>query len=96
MPIPTKRVELDRIGRKKNGHLRVGLEPLPDLDNAIAIRDTVARLISNVYEGKLHPRIAAALAPLMHLQMRVVEKTGLKRPCQTGSFQSSWTRISRL
>jgi hypothetical protein len=28
---------------------------------------TVARLISDVYAGKLHPRIAVGLAPLMHL-----------------------------
>jgi hypothetical protein len=45
----------------------------------MAIRDTVARLISDVYESKLHTRIAAALAPLMHLQLRVVEKTGIER-----------------
>lgn len=28
------------------------------------IRDTVARLIADVYAGKLHPRIAAGLARL--------------------------------
>ena len=64
---------------KKNGLVRVGVDPLPYLDKAIAIRDTVARLISDVYQGKLHPRIAAGLAPLMHLQLRAVEKTGLER-----------------
>jgi hypothetical protein len=72
-------VELGRIGGKKNGVVRVGLDPLPNLDSAIAIRDTVTRLISDVYEGKLHPRIAAGLAPLMHLQLRAVEKTGIER-----------------
>ena len=50
---------------RKNGQIRVGLDPLPNLDNAMAIREAVARLISDVYAGKLHPRIAAALAPLM-------------------------------
>jgi hypothetical protein len=69
---PNKAVELGRIGGKKNGLVRVGLDPLPNLDSAIAIRDTVTRLISDVYEGKLHPRIAAGLAPLMHLQLRAV------------------------
>ena len=44
-----------------------------------AIRDTVARLIADVYAGKLHPRIAAGLAPLMHLQLRVLEKTDLEK-----------------
>jgi hypothetical protein len=76
---PNKAVELGRIGGKKNGHLRVGLDPLPNLDNAMAIRDTVARLISDVYAGKLHPRISAGLAPLMHLQLRVLEKTEVEK-----------------
>ena len=76
---PNKAVELGRIGGKKNGYMRVGLDPLPNLDNAMAFRDTVARLISDVYAGKLHPRIAAGLAPLMHLQLRVLEKTELEK-----------------
>ena len=41
----------------------------------MALRDTVTRLITDVYAGKLHPRIATGLAPLMHLQLRVLEKT---------------------
>ena len=45
----------------------------------MAIRDTVARLISDVYAGKLHPRIAVGLARLMHLQLRVLEKTDLEK-----------------
>jgi len=72
---PNKAVELGRIGGKKNGRMLVGTEPLPTLDNAMAMRDTVARLIADVYAGKLHPRIATGLAPLMHLQLRVLEKT---------------------
>jgi hypothetical protein len=84
---PNKAVELGRIGGKKNGQIRVGLDPLPNLDNAMAIRDTVARLISDVYAGKLHPRIAAGLAPLMHLQLRVLEKT---------EFEKRLARVERL
>jgi hypothetical protein len=53
----------------------------------MAIRDTVARLISDVYAGKLHPRIAAGLAPLMHLQLRVLEKT---------EFEKRLARVERL
>ena len=75
------------MGGKKNGHIRVGLDPLPNLDNAMAIRDTVARLISDVYSGKLHPRIAAGLAPLMHQQLRVLEKT---------EFEKSLARVERV
>jgi hypothetical protein len=76
---PNKAVELGRIGGKRNGQIRVGLDPLPNLENAMAIRDTVARLISDVYAGKLHPRIGAGLAPLMHLQLRVLEKTEIEK-----------------
>jgi len=60
---PNKAVELGRIGGKTRGRILVGTEPLPNLDNAIAVRDAVARLIADIYAGKLHPRIAAGLAP---------------------------------
>jgi|SRR5579864_544067 len=73
-----KAAELGRIGGKKNGRLLVGIEPLPNLDNAMAVRDPIARLI-DVYAGKLHPRIAAGLAPLIHLQLRVLEKTEIEK-----------------
>ena len=84
---PNKAVELGRIGGKKNGRMLVGTEPLPTLDNAMAMRDTVARLIADVYAGKLHPRIATGLAPLMHLQLRVLEKT---------EFEKRLARMERL
>jgi len=53
----------------------------------MAIRDTVARLISDVYAGKLHPRIAAGLAPLMQLQLRVLDKT---------EFEKRLAKVERL
>jgi len=84
---PNKAVELGRIGGKKNGRMLVGTEPLPNLDNAMAARDTVARLIADVYAGKLHPRIATGLAPLMHLQLRVLERT---------EFEKRLARVERL
>jgi hypothetical protein len=31
-----------------------------------------------VYSGKLHPRIASGLAPLLHLQLRAIESTDLE------------------
>jgi hypothetical protein len=49
------------------------------LDNALAVRDTVARLIADVYAGKLNPRVAAGLAPLLNLQLRAVEATDLEQ-----------------
>ncbi len=53
--------------------------PLPKMENASDVRDMVARLIVEVYAGKLHPRIAAGLAPLMNLQLRTIEATDLER-----------------
>ena len=76
---PNKAVELGRIGGRKSARIPVETEPLPNLDSAIAVRDTVNRLITDVYDGKLHPRIATGLAPLMHLQLRVLEKTDLEQ-----------------
>ena len=52
---------------------------MPDLESVTALRDTVKRLISDVYAGKLHPRTASGLAPLLHLQPRVIEKTDFEQ-----------------
>jgi hypothetical protein len=54
-------------------------DPLPKLETAMAVRDAVAQLIADVYAGKLHPRIAAGLAPLLNLQLRAIETAGLER-----------------
>jgi hypothetical protein len=45
----------------------------------MAVRETVGRLIADVYAGKLHPRIAAGLAPLMNLQLRTIETADLQQ-----------------
>jgi hypothetical protein len=75
---PNKASELGRIGGKSKRLLAgESAEPLPTLDNACAVRDAVGRLIADVYAGKLHPRVAASLAPLMNLQLRAIEMTDL-------------------
>jgi hypothetical protein len=77
---PNKASELGRIGGRSNRHTagETG-DPLPTLDNALAVRDTVARLIADVYAGKTHPRIASGLAPLLNLQLRAIETTDLEQ-----------------
>ena len=51
---PTKASELGRKGgRSKNQVVTEGLDPLPALDNAFAVRDTLTRLFSDAYMGKL-------------------------------------------
>jgi hypothetical protein len=75
---PNKASELGRIGgRSKRLATSESGELLPKLDTAIAVRDLVAQLIADVHSGKLHPKIAAGLAPLMTLQLRAIETTGI-------------------
>ena len=77
---PNKASELGRIGgRSKHHPAAESADPLPKLDNAIAVRDAVAQLIADVYAGKLHPRVAVGLAPLLNLQLRAIETTELDR-----------------
>jgi hypothetical protein len=77
---PNKASELGRIGGRSKRHIPAeNAEPLARLDNGIAVRDTVDRLIAGVYSGKVQPRIAASLAPLLNLQMRAIEASDLER-----------------
>jgi len=76
---PRKAAELGRIGGKKNGRPMAGSSPLPTLDKVTAVRDAVKQMISDVYSGKLHPRTAADLAPLLQLQLRAIEKTDFEQ-----------------
>lgn len=77
---PQKASELGRIGGRSNRHAAgESADPLPTLDNAIAVRDTVARLIADVYAGRIHPRIAAGLGPLIDLQLHAIETADFER-----------------
>jgi hypothetical protein len=77
---PNKASELGRIGGRKNRHYdSEDLDPLPNLEGVTAVRDTVARLIAEVYGGRVHLRIASGLAQLLNLQLRLIETTALER-----------------
>ena len=39
----------------------------------------MARLDADVYEGKMNPKIAASLAPMLSLQLRAIETSDLER-----------------
>lgn len=45
----------------------------------MAIRDTIARLINEMYTGRLNPRVAAAAGPLLNLQLRAIGITELEQ-----------------
>ncbi len=77
---PEKASELGRIGgRRKRLSPGENVDPLPKLKSVVAVRDVVAQLIADVYAGKMNPRTAANLAPLLNLQMRAIESTDLER-----------------
>jgi hypothetical protein len=88
---PNKAAELGRIGGSKKGHVVDTSEPRPTVDNAIAVRDLVARLIADVHAGKVHPKIAAGLAPLMNLQLRAIETSNLE--VQLAQLEKRLTRL---
>ena len=71
---PNKASELGRIGGAKKK--RNGLEHsivFADVNNALAVKEMVSRLITEVSTGNLQPRIAAGLVPLLNLQLRAIE-----------------------
>ena len=77
---PSKASQLGRIGGRKNRHIPTeGADSLPTLDNALGVRNMVARLIDDVYSRRLNPRVAAGLAPLLSLQLRAIETTDVQR-----------------
>jgi hypothetical protein len=77
---PNKASELGRIGGRSKRHTAAESgDPPPPLDNAIAVRDTVARLIVDVLAGKVNPRVAAGLAPLLNLQMRAIDSADFEQ-----------------
>jgi hypothetical protein len=77
---PNKAAELGRIGGRIKSRLPAEVpDPLPRLDTVSALRDAVEKLIAEVYAGKIHPRVAAGLAPLLNLQLRAVMATDFDR-----------------
>jgi hypothetical protein len=77
--LPTGTAGPDQCARPEAAVERKSSIHLPKLNNVIAVQDAVEKLISDVYTGKLHPRVAAGLAPLLNLQLRALEATELER-----------------
>jgi hypothetical protein len=75
---PIKAAELGRIGgRSKRLSVSDTADPLPKLESAMAVRATVDRLVAEVYAGKIQPRVAAGLAPLLNLQLQAIKATDI-------------------
>ena len=76
---PKKASELGQIGGRKNRRRSVEMDPLPTLDNAMAIQATLQRVISETYSSRLPPRTSAILGHLLNGLLRVIEATDYER-----------------
>jgi len=77
---PSKASELGCVGGRKNRRVPAEVATaLPNLDSILAVRNTVAQVIAEVYAGRLNPRIATSLSPLLGLQLRTIETSELER-----------------
>ena len=73
---PKKAAQLGRIGGRSHGRAASALaDPLPKLDTLIAVQETISQVIGEVRAGKLDPKVAASITPLLHLQWQVLEVT---------------------
>jgi len=99
---PNKAVELGRIGGRRNQHYSPGVVDLPiDLNSAKGVLEECARLIRDVYSGKMQPKVAACLGPLLNLQMRAIQVADLaarvaklEKPAGTGEHRNDDDRAS--
>ena len=70
---PNKAVELGRLGGRQNRHQFAGLpDPVKDVKTTKGLLEECARLIEDVRSGKIPPKVATCLAPLLSLQLRVI------------------------
>jgi hypothetical protein len=76
---PNKAAELGRVGGKRSRHpFTDTVDPRRGLKSMKDVRDAVDQLIENLYAGKISPRIAGCVAPLLNLQMRAIQATDLE------------------
>ncbi len=80
---PNKASELGRIGgRKRNGKPLQRLDPSPTLDSPKSLGDFLSQITMDTYEGRLDPRIAEALAPLLRLRAQILDTAVFDRALQ--------------
>lgn len=68
---PSRAAQLGREGGRRNRHfIEDTARPLPTLDSITNIRNAVSSIIEDIYTGRVHPRKAAAMAPLLGVLLR--------------------------
>jgi hypothetical protein len=91
---PKKASELGRIGGRSKGWAPVeNADSLPTLDNVIAVRDSLARVIPDLLTGTLNPRVAPGLAALLNVQMRAIETASVQR---TTALEQRVAKLEKL
>ena len=93
---PNKARELGRIGgRSKRSAVTEGADPLPVLDNSKAVQETVSRVATDAYSGKLNYKVAAVLTPLLSLQLRAIGMINLEQRVAELEFQLAEVEVGR-
>src|SRR5450755_844067 len=76
---PDKASELGRIGGRSNRRVAGETDnPLLTLDGPIGVAEAAGRLVQDVCAGRIQPRIATIMVPLLNLVMRAIEATDLE------------------
>ena len=70
-----KAAELGRMGGLKNRHIvaDAAVPALPPLDSAVAVRNAIAQVFSDLYAGRISPKVASSLASLLGLELRAID-----------------------
>jgi general stress protein YciG len=80
---PNKASELGRKGGMSNRHVaNLAVDPLPAMATIGDYKEVIARLIADVHAGKVDPKVASALAPLLNLQLRAISDSDLAQRCE--------------
>ena len=80
---PSRAAQLGREGGRRNRHfIEDTARPLPALDSITNIRNAVSSIIEDIYTGRVHPRKAAAMAPLLGVLLRASTGAELEQRIQ--------------
>lgn len=76
---PSRAAQLGREGGRRNRHfIDDSARPLPSLDSIAGIRQAISLILEDLYAGRVHPRKAAAMAPLLGPLLRAATMTDVE------------------
>ncbi len=76
---PARANQLGGLGgmKKSRGTQESELLPLPSPTTVASVRDAIARIVDALYVGRIDPKVALAITPLLDLQLQVIEMSDL-------------------